>query len=360
MMKSLKRFIQTIRRRPQSLIIAASSSVLLLLFQNCAPNLEACDSLNTASCASLNPDNSSDGRTSDSTLGGGISFGGDRLGGGSGAYTGGGSSTGGGINIGGGSGGSGGSSSGNGSSGGGGINIGGGGSGGGGNGSGPGEGGQVDTTFRITAHPQATAPFEGQDFRLEVLVAGGTYPYSYEWYKDGVKLESFYSYALFMDTAVSWRKEGFYHVVVRDAKGASLTSQSARVSVVEPAIGCDKGTYYTLTNSSYDFFKYIPDYFDSPKGKYLLHSSYDKYNVNLSTPGTSTFTTAAALAYKGRTYISCYTRIPRIHSPAITHTYGSQIYTGQVQFECRNRKLLYIGSTCQLVTNPNYYDGGGG
>lgn len=352
------------RRRPQSLVVVAISSVLLLFFQNCAPNLEACDSLNTAACASSNPGNS-DGRSSDSSMGGGISFDGNRLGGGgSGSYTGGGSNYGGGgINIGGGGGGGSipGSGGGNGSTGGGGINIGGGGSGGSGGGSVPGSGGgQVDTTFRIVEQPKAAAPFEGDSFKLEVAVAGGSYPYSYEWYKDGVKLESIYSYAMFMDTATSWSKEGFYHVVVRDAKGSTITSERARVSVVEPAIGCDKGVYYTVTNADYDFFKYIPEFFNSPKGKYLLHSSYDRYNVNLNAPGTSTFTTGANLAYKGRTYISCYTRIPRIHTPAVNNSYGSQIYTGEVQFECRNKKLLFVGSTCTLIPNPNYYDGGGG
>lgn len=352
------------RRRPQSLVIVAISSVLLLFFQNCAPNLETCDSLNSSACSSLNPGDS-DGRSSDSSMGGGISFDGNRLGGGSGPYTGGSTNQGGGgINIGGGSGGGGsGSNGGNGSTGGGGINIGGGGSGGSGGGgnSVPGSGGgQVDTSFRIVEHPKATAPFEGESFKLEVLVAGGSYPYSYEWYKDGAKLESFFSYAMYMDTATSWSKEGFYHVVIRDAKGATLTSERARVSVVEPPMGCDQGVYYTLTNSSYDFFNYIPEYFNSSKGKYLLHSSYDRYNVNLNSPGTSTFTTGATLAYKAKTYISCYTRVPRIHEPAVLYSYGSKIYTGQVQFECRNKKLLFIGSTCTLIDNPNYYDGGGG
>lgn len=366
-MKSIKRFILSIRRRPQSLVIALISSVLLLFFQNCAPNLETCDSLNTASCSSLSSgSDGSSGRTSDSSLGGGISFDGNRLGGGSGSTGGSGSSNGGGINIGGGGGGGGSSSSGgNGSSGGGGINIGGGGSGGNGGGGGggisiPGSGGQVDGTFRITQHPQAAAPFEGESFKLEVFVAGGSYPYTYEWYKDGAKLESIYSYAMYMDTATSWNKEGFYHVVIRDAKGATVTSERARVSVVEPAIGCDQGVYYTITNANYDFFKYIPEFFASPKGKYLLHSSYDRYNVNLSAPGTSTFTTGAHIAYKGKTYISCYTTVPRIHTPAINYSYGSKVYTGQLQFECRNKKLLFVGSTCALVDNPNYYDGGGG
>lgn len=354
------------RRRPQSLVIVAISSVLLLFFQNCAPNLETCDSLNSSTCSSSNL-GGSDGRSSDSSMGGGISFDGNRVGGG-GSYTGGTTNQGGGgINIGGGSGGGGGSGSngGNGSTGGGGINIGGGGSSGGGSGGGgnsvPGSGGgQADNSFRIVEHPQATAPFEGESFKLEVLVAGGSYPYSYEWYKDGAKLESFFSYAMYMDTATSWSKEGFYHVVIRDSKGASLTSERARVSVVEPPIGCDQGVYYTLTNSSYDFFNYIPEFLNSKKGKYLLHSSYDRYNVNLSAPGTSTFTTGAALPYKGRTYISCYTTIPRIHTPTITSYDSQDIYTGGVYFECRNKKLLYVESTCQIVPRYPYSDGGGG
>lgn len=353
-----QRFLKRIRKiRLLSGLIVLSLSILS--FQNCAPQKKACDSKTT---------NCSEGSTSNSSTSGnssgnssGTSIWGSRPSGSSG------------VSIG-----SGGSSSGG--SSGGGIVIGGGGTGGntGSGGSGTGGGTSTDTTFRIVKQPATSSVNEKASFTLSVSVAGGTYPYSYQWFKDSQAISNGAgTYESYMNTATSYSVEGNYHVVIKDGAGRSLQSAVARVTIQEIAGGCDAGSYFTFTSPDYDVaYKYIPDYFNSARGKYLLHKSYDTqgfiYNYR-NYSGLQEYNVPTTLAYLDKTYISCRSAIPRIHEPVQNPAYdnewgyyarfndgGNYKYEGSVTFECRNKKLKFLSNTCAWVQSAPPPDVGGG
>ncbi|MBK9042934.1 MAG: T9SS type A sorting domain-containing protein [Saprospiraceae bacterium] len=58
-----------------------------------------------------------------------------------------------------------------------------------------------------------------EDALLNILTSGGTAPYSYVWYKNGEKLETDTSY-------ITTREIGDYHVVVTDANGCFIISET--------------------------------------------------------------------------------------------------------------------------------------
>ena len=335
------------------------TSLTVLSFQNCAPQKKSCDS-KTENCSS------SGSATNASTSGNSTSIWGGRPSGSSG------------VGIG-----SGGSSSGgtSGSGTGGGVVIGGGGSGGSGSGGsgsgGTGGGSSTDTTFRIVKQPTATSVNEKASFTLAVSVAGGTYPYSYQWFKDNQAISNGAgTYESYMNTATSYAVEGNYHVIIKDGAGRSLQSAVARITIQEIAGGCDAGSYFTFTSADYDVaYKYIPDYLDSARGKHLLHKSYDTqgfiYNYrNFS--GLYDYNVPTTLAYLDKTYISCRSAIPRIHEPVQNPAYdnewgyyarfndgGNYKYEGSVSFECRNKKLKLVANTCAWVQSAPPPDSGG-
>ncbi|WII70633.1 hypothetical protein QJS83_09200 [Bdellovibrio sp. 22V] len=320
----------------------------ILSFQNCAPQ----NSFNSNEGANSSP--STDGNKS----GGSIWDSRPGSGSGSGINIGGGS--GGGVNVGG-SGGSGGA-----------IVVGGGSSGGGSTGGGSvtpggsGGGGTVNNTFRITSQPKSLSVLEKNDFQLEVVIAGGKAPFTFQWYKDGKSIDGgFGNYAFYYDNASSWSKDGNYHVVIKDGSGQALQSSIARVTISEPATGCSATSYFTFTNASYDAaYNYFGEYFDGPRGKFLLNRSYDAHGFLYSYPsyvGLSAYN-VGALSYLQKTTFSCRTTIPRIHTPqqnpSWDYEYGynnryedndQHVYSGGIVFECRNQKLKLISNTCQWV-----------
>ena len=141
---------------------ALFSLLMIFSFQNCAPQQNCAAS--SADCSAKDSKTTNTGtRPSNNTISLGSS-----------GSSSGGSSSGSGntISIGGGSGGSGGGSSGSGWS-----NSGG--SGTGSSGSGP---------LQFTAQPSGVSVIEQANFQLSASVGGGTYPYTYLWYKDGVAI----------------------------------------------------------------------------------------------------------------------------------------------------------------------------
>ncbi|NUN04436.1 MAG: hypothetical protein HUU57_01630 [Bdellovibrio sp.] len=356
----VKRFLKRIRKI-RLLFSLVALTLTILSFQNCAPQKKTCDS-KTTNCKEDSASNASTGGNTSGNSGGSSVWGGRPSGSG-------------GVGIGGG-----GSSSGGGSGGGtgGGIVIGGGGGGGGSGGGGGGGGGTgTDTTFRIVKQPATTSVNEKTSFTLSVSVTGGTYPYSYQWFKDGQAISNGAgTFEMFSDTANTYTVEGNYHVIIKDGAGRSLQSAVARVTIQEIAGNCDAGSYFTFTSPDYDVaYKYIPDYFASTRGKYLLHKSYDTqgfiYNYR-NYSGLHEYNVPTTLAYLDKTFISCRSAIPRIHepqqNPAYNHEWGyyarfddggNYKYEGSVTFECRNKKIKFISNTCNWVHTPPPADSGG-
>lgn len=209
-------------------------------------------------------------------------------------------------------------------------------------------GGSSDTTFRITKQPESINVFENASFTLEVALAGGKAPYSYQWYKNNKPVSDVYGiYSQLAAEANTYTVEGDYYVIVKDATGASLQSLIARVRVAEVIGDCPAGSYFTFTDSRYDqAYNYFTEYFDGPKGKFILHSSYDKHNIVYSAgrfAGLAAFN-VPSLTYMEKTDVACNVPIPRINSPPGTYNWSS---TGVVTFECHNKRLKLISNTCQ-------------
>lgn len=351
------RILRKIRNfRVLSAIVVASLTIVS--FQNCAPPNSLCGS--GTDCEKETGEGSSSSGSKGSN--GNSSIWGSRPGGSGGINLGGGSSGSGAPGSGGSSGGAvtiGGGGSSGGSSGGG-INIGGGGSSSGGNGGG-------DGPLKIVNHPSSVSVMENGSFQLEVTFSGGTSPYTIQWYHNNQAITNGMGhYNFYSDSADSWHNEGTYHVVVKDARNQSVQSNLARVTILEPAIGCTAGRYFTYTNASYDqAYNYFTEYFEGPRGKFLLHQSYDRYNALFPSPSFSKLSSydVPALKYLDKTWMSCRTTIPRVHVPTTNpnydYDYGDRYadnslwkYTGEVQFECRNNKLKLIGNTCKWVQQP--------
>lgn len=342
--------------------------ITMLAFQNCGPQLTQCaegGTTNTANCKTMD---SAKGSTSSSSGSNGSSSGSVWGSGGGGGSIGSGGGFGGGAGGGGSSGGGGGS---------GGPILGGGGGGSGGGSTIP--GGSTDTTFRITRQPASIAPLEEKSWQLDVSVLGGKTPYSYQWYKDNIPSTEFTANTSYMmGIGRSYKEEGTYHVIIRDATGASLKSSVARVLLQEPKVGCTAGSYFTFTSAQYDEGhdpRYFTEYFDSPRGKMLLHSSFDKNNVLYSLRSysrLSDYSVPKNLQYLEKTFISCRTDVPRIHTPQQNPGYSfdsginrfddgnGYLYKGAIEFECRNKKLKLVANTCKWERDPNYDNGGGG
>lgn len=348
-------FLKKIRGTRFSAFLVLIVGLSLLSFQNCAPS---------AMCASASNDcsakvESSKDQASSGTGGSGSTGGGSSLGGGGGYGSGGSSGSGGGTSLGGG-----------------------GSSGGGGSGSGGSTGGGSGSSgFRITKQPVGVTVVEFQDINLNVAVSGGSTPYSYRWYKDGIAIDELTGiYFSFFTNADSYNKEGTYHVVVKDATGASLTSSKVSVSISDSVSGCPAGRYSTFTEEKYDSMGLIPGFINhATRGKHLLHSSFPNYSfiVQLGRYAGLNEYQFPEMKNLQKATLSCRTTIPRIHTPAANPQYagsspwevGGDLYSdssdyqyqGIVSFECRGKKLKLISNTCKWVqiTPSNDSNGNG-
>ncbi|UOE99977.1 hypothetical protein [Bdellovibrio reynosensis] len=222
-----------------------------------------------------------------------------------------------------------------------------------------------NNTFRIVEQPQSIGVNEGARFDLHVDVAGGKSPYTFHWYLNGKLIEGGQNeYSTLSDYADTYRKEGTYYVEIKDAGGATLKSSLARVAIQEPAVGCDGGSYFTYTNGTYDSgYQFFTEYFDGPRGKFLLHQSYDSYNILYRFRDITKlydYNIPRTLAYMEKITINCRTDIPRIHTkqpnPNWEDYYGNRYndgngyrYQGAITFECHNKKLKLLSNSCAWV-----------
>lgn len=326
---------------------AIATGVLLLAFQNCAQPMCA---QNDATCAensgsTSKGSSSSSGSKNNSSSNGGFA-GGISMGSGGGSSSNSSGNTVGGISVGGG----GGSSSGSG------VSVGGGGGGNSGGSSGSGA-----TAFGFLTQPSNMMVREGEKLELKATITGGKVPFTYQWYRNSKAVDFFGNYSNLTLDETTWKDAGSYFLEVSDAAGVKIRTTAVDVTIVEKPIGCDAGSYFTYTAANFDMaYNYIPEYFDSSRGKYLLHRQFDNYNFFYTT--SSSFTgmktyNVPALAYKAQTYMSCQTSIPRIHTPTQNpgYDYGGDRYndgngyryTGNILFECRNNKLLFVSNTCK-------------
>ena len=210
-----------------------------------------------------------------------------------------------------------------------------------------------DKTLRIIAQPVNVNVYEGADFQLQVDFAGGVAPYSYQWFLNGqaIDLNSYASYYIFKSVADTYKKEGRYHIVIKDSTGNSVQSIAASVGIVEPQMGCEAGSYFTYTNSDFDkTIDYFDEYFAGPRGKFLLYQSFDTYGAlypNRSFAGLKDWI-IPALQYKELVHLPCASTIPRIHTPEKRPKFRPDLtYTGAVVFECHNKKIKFIEDTCK-------------
>ncbi|XGC81282.1 hypothetical protein ACES2L_02145 [Bdellovibrio bacteriovorus] len=222
-----------------------------------------------------------------------------------------------------------------------------------------------NNTFRIVEQPQSVTVMEKAQFNMHVDVAGGESPYTFQWYLNGKAVEDGMGiYAIFSDHADSYKKEGTYYVEIKDATGKILKSSLARMAIQEPAVGCDAGSYFTYTASTYDTgYQYFTEYFDGPRGKFLLHQSYDTYNILYRFRDMTKlydYNIPRTLAYMEKVTINCRTDIPRIHTkqqnPNWDDYYGNRyndgygyVYQGAITFECHNKKLKLLSNSCRWV-----------
>lgn len=210
-----------------------------------------------------------------------------------------------------------------------------------------------DKTLRIITQPASINVYEGADFQLQVEFAGGVAPFSFQWFLNGqaIDLNSYASYYVFKGVADTYKKEGRYHIVIKDSTGNSVQSIAASVGIVEPQMGCEAGSYFTYTNSDFDkTIDYFDEYFAGPRGKFLLYQSFDTYGAlypNRSFAGLKDWI-IPALQYKELVHLPCASTIPRIHTPEKRPKFRPDLtYTGAVVFECHNKKIKFIEDTCK-------------
>lgn len=239
---------------------------------------------------------------------------------------------------------------------------GGGGSGGGGSGgSGGNGGGSFDSALRIMEQPNPGTTFIGEDFEIRVVVGGGQPPYNYEWFKDNRTLNTQLVKwgSTYLRQSAGYSTNGVYHVVITDAAGTSRRSNNVRVALQDRERGCQSGQYFTVSTSAEGSVDIISNYLDSPAGKFLLHQQHDSYGV--FSLGASFFGYVQTplpqnIAYNDSVFFNCRSSIPRIHTPtrnpATNRTTDGEgyRYTGQINFRCRNNKLLFINKTCDWVS----------
>ena len=92
------------------------------------------------------------------------------------------------------------------------------------------EGPAVPNALSITTPPANATVAVGGTASFSVVAAGGTAPYTYKWYKNGAQITGASS-ASYSFTAVAGDNGSKLYAVVGDAKGASITSSSANLTI---------------------------------------------------------------------------------------------------------------------------------
>lgn len=358
--------------------IYSGGVVLLVAFQNCQ-GPAGCGS---SQCLSTNsPSSSSTSSSNANTLSAASVSSSGRVLGGSGSSSGGSGSSSSSVVLGG-SGGSGGRSSAS-------VVIGGGGSSSGSNGSSSSGGGSVASTgYRITVQPKSQEVNFNDYANLSISVAGGVAPYSYQWFKDdqllvpsslgpGQLCNTSYSCGISADR---YSKEGLYRVEVKDARGNTLKSQTARVSIVEPHLGCPAGSYaiHGGAPNKYTDVGIFNELFENPRGKFLVVTGDPSVSGFMFNPNMFGFTIVGGMpradyGQKINFVNFCRQNIPKINtgSPnpgcsgrSLLFCYGDAQYqdghgykmSGGVTMECYNNKWRLVENTCNWSSDPSTAD----
>lgn len=245
------------------------------------------------------------------------------------------------------------------------------GDGGGGSGGGNGGGSSVsEGRLRFLDALTAGTVYLGENMQIRARVGGGTPPYDFTWYKDGTAITDPFKWtSLYSDYEVGFAVNGLYHAEVRDRTWTIVKSANLRITVQDRRGGCRSGDYFNYTNATADAYDLIPNYFKSPAGKYLLHSSLDKNGVAFQAAsffGLVRKNIAQNLPYDGDAHLSCRESLPHIHTPRRNPETGrttdgeGYVYSGRVSFKCRNNKLLLVSNTCEWVRQGNSSGSGSG
>ncbi|MGC4123279.1 MAG: lamin tail domain-containing protein [Myxococcales bacterium] len=93
------------------------------------------------------------------------------------------------------------------------------------------------TALSISSQPTSATVAAGQPALFKVVAAGGTSPFTYQWRKGGAAISGATS-ASYSIASVVAADAGSYDVVVKDAAGASVTSQAATLTVTSCTPSC--------------------------------------------------------------------------------------------------------------------------
>jgi hypothetical protein len=246
----------------------------------------------------------------------------------------------------------------------------------------------TSTVFRfLTDLKSKEVEYNGYS-ELGVLVAGGTPPYSYQWFKDDQPLTSGtgnygawcstgYSCQLDID---SYSKEGRYKVVVKDSSSnpRTLTSSIAVVSVMDPAGPCGAGNYVMYTGGN--AFGNVTELFQNPRGTFLISGANDAISYMVPYPRSFPITIVnympAATFKQSVPFPSlCESMIPNINTSGINNP-GSAAFgdggiygcgtgngcgyhrEGAVTLECSNARWRLVTNTCRWVRDVPVDEGG--
>ncbi|MBK7960825.1 MAG: hypothetical protein IPK04_06220 [Bdellovibrionales bacterium] len=246
-------------------------------------------------------------------------------------------------------------------------------------------GGQVGTgdsgsskVFRFIAQPKSVQVEWNGFFDLEVSLAGGTPPYSFQWYKDDQAVtEGGSNYGLGCSTSYSCRgmmdsysRDGRYKVVVKDSSRIpqALTSTVATISVADPAGLCAAGSYVMYTGGN-SYGSNLVEMFQNVRGTFLISAGNDAISYMTSYPKyypiTIVYDMPAATFQQSVPFPSlCGSQIPNINSASSNPGQASGEYglygcgnsngcgyhrEGAVTMECKNARWRFVSNTCRWV-----------
>jgi hypothetical protein len=91
------------------------------------------------------------------------------------------------------------------------------------------------TPFFIVTQPQSQVILSGNNVSFSVVVAGGTQPYTYQWYFNNAVIGGATS-STYSITPATGGNTGIYKVIIHDANGQELISNNATLVVTVPTI----------------------------------------------------------------------------------------------------------------------------
>lgn len=244
--------------------------------------------------------------------------------------------------------------------------------------------------FRFVAQPKSEEVEWNGFFDLDVSLAGGTPPYSFQWYKDDqVLTEDGSGYGLGCSTSYScrgvvdtYRREGRYKVVVKDSSNVpqTLTSEVATISVMDPAGPCGAGNYVMYSGAN-AYGNNLVELFQNVRGTFLISAGNNEISYMTAYPAYYPITIVYLSAATYQQSVSfpnlCGTQIPNINTASnnpgrsMDGEYGlfgcgnsngcGYHREGAVTLQCKNARWRFVSNTCRWVQDvPPPDDSGGG